>query len=91
MPESTQVCRRCLHEKPLSDFSRRSKSPNGHDTECRDCARDRMRAYRATEAGRLSARAASERYHASERGRDVHRAANRAWYLRHKAMSLPGI
>lgn len=39
-------CRVCDVEKPLDAFNRYRRSPDGHDSLCRDCNRARQREYR---------------------------------------------
>ena len=42
---TAKICSRCRKEKPLSDFSRQSNAPSGLNYVCRDCMRERGRAY----------------------------------------------
>lgn len=39
-------CSRCLQDKPLDEFHRRTDRPDGWRSECKACAMDRWRAYR---------------------------------------------
>ena len=41
MPESTvsKTCSKCSEPKPLADFNKQAKSPDGHHYYCRDCQR----------------------------------------------------
>lgn len=40
-------CSKCKIEKPISDFTRRKKSPDGHRASCRQCDNLWMKAYRS--------------------------------------------
>jgi hypothetical protein len=50
-----KICSRCGQKKPLSEFNRRSSSPDGHRPECRDCQHKDYRRYYHEGGGRENA------------------------------------
>jgi hypothetical protein len=91
---STKRCRTCEAAKPLTEFHRDSKSPDGVTYACRECACARarkwreenlerasaaQRAFNQTERGRELARERDRRYRESERGREAARARQAKW------------
>ena len=80
---ASQVCTKCLIEKPLESFCRSSnpKYPNGRNYHCRVCRAEIQRQYRKTEAGKQAIRRDNEKglarkrkYATSDRGRKLHKA-----------------
>lgn len=65
----TKICTKCHAEKPLTEFNLRKASKDGYQPLCRECAHERMRAYRNTEEYKTKNRA----YWTSDRGRAVKR------------------
>lgn len=65
--EGNKWCVRCSSEKPLSDFARCAKYPDGKEYICRDCCRDV--AVSRYKANAVACKASSRRYHAANRDR----------------------
>lgn len=42
---AVKVCTRCKAEKPVSEFHRRAKSPDGHVSQCKECVRAYQKGY----------------------------------------------
>ena len=91
--ESVKTCNKCHQEKPLSDFYRSNKSPDGHQYTCKPCAvagarqwakehpdrhRENMRRYSQRENAKAVRRA-------SYAAKKAERAATRQdWYGRNR-------
>ena len=49
--ERTKQCTRCGEVKPLSEFGKHRLSPDGHAYQCKECGKERAKAYRASPMG----------------------------------------
>ena len=49
--ERTKQCTRCGEVKPLSEFGKHRVSPDGHAYQCKECGKERAKAYRASPMG----------------------------------------
>lgn len=65
MSETIQqkICSECKQPKQLSKFSKRDKSKDGHQYQCKSCRNKQNKKYKRTEKGR----AAQKRYNQSEK------------------------
>lgn len=59
--ELTKKCTKCLKIKPLQDFHKRTKSPDGHATKCKECVSIYYKALQGE--AREKRRASSKRYY----------------------------
>lgn len=69
MPETKKCCK-CKEEKPLDEFNRRKRSPDGRQTYCRECHKDHYRANKERylqQANEWTERNREKRYAASRR------------------------
>lgn len=58
-----KTCARCRRTKPLPDFNRYTRSPDGHQPHCRDCSKAYYRQNRATHLANVNrTRLARQRY-----------------------------
>lgn len=71
--EETKTCSQCSKTKPLSEFSKRASSKDGHTSYCKACAREYSRHYRAENREREKAR--HLQYYAG------HKEQDRDWHL----------
>jgi hypothetical protein len=56
-------CSRCKHIKPYSQFSKCKSFKDGHDSYCKLCRSELIKAYAKTEYGRKNINEASNRYY----------------------------
>lgn len=92
-------CSSCARLLPLTDFTKDAKRKDGLDLSCRECGRERNRAYRVKNKAKEKARKARD-YAANpgkflarnrrwrEANRERERATNKAYYESHKALFL---
>ena len=73
-------CRRCLADKPLSDFRADPRYRDGFASWCRQCHRERNSSWAKENRERLSAKSAARR----DSDREGARAINRRFKARHK-------
>jgi hypothetical protein len=73
-------CRRCHKMKPLEDFHRRSKSLDGRNSYCKECANEALREWRHNNPDK--ARKYARRYY--QENIDECRERGRAYYAAHK-------
>ncbi len=62
-------CNRCQKTLPLDKFRKDPRVKSGLKTECNDCNKSRVYAWRKTEKGKESAKRTLEKYNHSEQGR----------------------
>jgi len=66
-------CKSCNKTKDISLFGKNRTYKDGHDSKCKDCRYELVKAYRSTERGRESARGTVRRYHQSQKGKAAKR------------------
>jgi hypothetical protein len=81
----TKTCSVCCCEKPLNEFGKDQRRPDGHGSSCSSCANLRKAAYKKTAKGKETTRrsthseankARQHRYYQSEKGRATTQRAN---------------
>lgn len=55
MRETRKYCWHCKQVKPLEAFAKAKRTPDGLQQKCRECAKEYMTAYRASNAERIKA------------------------------------
>jgi hypothetical protein len=50
---ATKICTRCKTPKPIDGFNRDRSRPDGHAYDCRSCAKDRVRAWKAANRDKM--------------------------------------
>lgn len=74
-----RVCTKCEIAKPWADFTRDSRTANGHASRCKQCAVEYRRAYKATPEGKRKAAESFRKWRVSPAGKKRHREGARSW------------
>jgi len=73
--QETKRCGRCKATKPVEEFYRQSRSPDGRQSDCKNCQRERLDTWEAENRERVNAQARA-RYNANPQ---LHRGRWREW------------
>jgi len=66
----TKRCTKCGKEKPLNEFHRMKRGPQGHDCSCKVCKGEYIKIYRKTEKGRMLNLNSVKRYAQTSHGKE---------------------
>lgn len=56
-----KICKCCEIEKPLNSFYKKSQSPDGHATVCKECKKEKDKAYYQTNADKIKEKSSAYR------------------------------
>jgi len=75
MPDTIQTkrCTKCKQIKPLSEFYKSRRNPDGLHSWCKSCVNAALKAYWQTQAGKEVNRRAGRKYGQTEKGRRAYR------------------
>lgn len=65
----TKTCTKCGERKPLSEFTRSRHTKDGHNYNCRECTRARVRQWLATKDGHAKKKRSGDAWRATPEGR----------------------
>jgi len=57
-----KICLKCEKERPIDDFGKKSNSPDGRRSRCKDCSSKQQKAHRLTESYKTIARNYQAKY-----------------------------
>lgn len=82
-----KACNKCKEEKPLQEFYKMQKSPDGHGYSCKVCWKQHIKDRRKTEEFQQWQKEYTKRNYKklqakwANRDKDKHRKSNRRWFL----------
>jgi hypothetical protein len=77
--EGTKVCSQCNKEKPITEFWKHKRYPDGRLPYCSDCGYQQHKRYRETPEGKVKYEEGKKRFFATEKGKALRKKHTRAF------------